>query len=134
MDVTMTNKEIYELYTCLSRNRQMRYSSITYTAFKNYSAIRAQGEVITDMIQSLLAEHADHAEGNEYKFKDAKHREVYFKKYNELMDTVEDVTLYKIPREDFDSEVEHLIAEDKVSLGDCDILERYIVERVNDHG
>ena len=44
------------------------------------------------------------------------------------MDTEETIELCKIPRGVFDGEVEKLITEEGVSMGDCDILSRYIVE------
>ena len=123
----MTNREIYELYGCLIRNQQIKYSKTAYAAYKNMSRIRAQGEVINRLKEALLEEYGEPNDGK-YLFKDASKFRAYQEKEKELMDTEEDIELYKIPRDVFDKETEKLITNDGVSMGDCDILERYIVE------
>ena len=85
------------------------------------------GSYCIDLILQYLARFIK-SENGKYLFKDASKFRAYQEKEKELMDTEEDIELYKIPRDVFDKEAEKLITNDGVSMGDCDILERYIVE------
>ena len=124
----MTNREIYELYGCLIRNQHIRYSKTAYTAYKNLGMIRTQGDTIDKLRQSLLKEYGDQLDNGKVRFKNTDSYRAYQQKEKELMDTEETIELCKIPRGVFDGEVEKLITEEGVTIGDCDILSRYIVE------
>ena len=122
----MKNREVYELYGALLRNQQLKFSKTAYAAYRNLGAVRNQGDTIDKMRLSLLQEYGEEENGN-YKLS-TENLQIFQQKEKELMDMDADVELYKVPRATFDADAERLITEDGVSMGDCAILERYLID------
>lgn len=123
----MTNREIYELFIVLGRNQQMRYSKTAYAAFRSFSAISEQGRTIDRLRGALLEEYGNKGENNTYTIPPEKVTE-YLEKEKELMGADAEVKVYKVSQKDFDAESERLITEDGVTIGDCAVIERYLVD------
>ena len=124
----MTNREIYELYGCLIRNQQIKYSKTAYAAYKTLASIKDQGEIVEKFRLSLIKEYGKETENGNYTLNANDIPEEAVRKLEDLFDEETKVKIFKVSKETFDSDVEKLITENGVSVGDCSILERWLVD------
>ena len=123
-----TNKEIYELYIVLLRNPQIAFCKTAYAAYKTLASIKDQGTIIEKFRLSLIKEYGKETGNGNYTLNTNDIPEEATHKLEDLFNEETEVNIYKVSKETFDSDVEKLITENGVSIGDCDVLERWLVD------
>lgn len=124
----MKNKDIYELYTVIGRNQQLTFCKTAYAAYKTFGKLREIGETVDKLRNAIIKEYGKPTGNGNYQLDPNNIPEEAKEKFEELFEMENDIEIHKVSRKVFDAEAEKLITENGVSVGDCAVLERWLVD------
>ena len=126
-----TNKDVLELFTILAKNQGMKPGKIKYGVFRTLENIRNRAETINKLKDELIKTYGEDQNGNG-NFSVAPTMKTYAEfteKFNDLLaQDASDLKVYKISKNVFDEEVEKLISESDMEIGDMFIIEDFLVD------